>query len=249
MSSEEIPEALFRFFEAMPREGPGSAAATRSVLEVVRPLLPPEPRAADMGCGSGAASLVLAEEGVQVIGVDVWRPLLEQLEAAATARGLAGRITVREASMLESGIAAGSLQLVWAEGSVFTVGFDLALECFGELLAPGGVTVVSECCWLVDEPPEEARTFWNAAYPAMRTVEENLAAARAAGWVPLETRTLPPEAWEEEFYVPMEALMARLDHDPELQPVIEENRREIDLFRSSRGAYGYVFFALQRPGG
>ena len=41
--------------------------------------------------------------------------------------------------------------------------------------------------------------------------------------------------------------MGELADDPEMAPVIEENRAEIELFRACHDAYGYVFYVLQRP--
>ncbi len=248
MSDQDIPEALFRFFEAMPREGPGSEQVTRSLYDSVLDELPDSPRTADMGCGSGAASLVLARAGAQVTCVDIWRPFLDQLEEAAANRAVGDRITTRVASMLESGLASGSLDLVWAEGSVFTVGFDDALACFADLLVPGGVAVVSECSWFVEDPPEEAARFWEAGYPGMRSVAGNLQAALSSGWRFLGASSLQPAVWEEGFYGPMEALMESLGDVPDMQSVVAECRHEIDVFRRISDSFGYVFYALARPG-
>jgi len=51
--------AIFRLFEGLARQGPGSDAGTREALR--RPgALPAAPRVLDLGCGSGRAALVLA---------------------------------------------------------------------------------------------------------------------------------------------------------------------------------------------
>ena len=52
-------ELIFEFYQPLHRKGPGSEASTRKALS----LLPPLPRGAcivDFGCGSGAATLILA---------------------------------------------------------------------------------------------------------------------------------------------------------------------------------------------
>ena len=56
-ATNEIPAELFTFFEAMPRQGPGSEAVTRALFERFQSILPENPVAADMGCGTGAAGL------------------------------------------------------------------------------------------------------------------------------------------------------------------------------------------------
>lgn len=244
---EDPPEALFRFFEAMPRQGPGSDEVTARILEGLRPQLPGNPLAADMGSGDGAAALVLAEAGLHVTAVDIWRPFLDRLKERAAAAGFEERIATRESSMLESRIGAGSLDLIWSEGSVFTVGFDAALTSFAKLLKPGGWLVVSECSWLVQTPPDEARAFWQRSYPAMRSAAGNIEAALAAGWTFHAAHKLPPEVWETNFYGPMEQLMLRLAKDPDMEAVIEENRDEINVFRTHGDSYGYVFYEFQSP--
>ena len=245
----QVPPALFEFFEAMPRQGPGSEAVTRALYQRIRPLLPSVPVAADMGCGSGAAGLVLAAEGAVVTGVDVHRPFLETFEEAAAERGLSSSVATRRASMTESGLEAASLDLIWSEGAVFTVGFETALSVFKALLKPGGVLVVSECAWFQQEVPEELSAFWRQAYPAIATVGANLRKAEALGYRFLHAESLAREVWEREFYQPMEALIAAMEQTSaaETQEIIREHRAEIDLFRRYHAYYGYVFLALQKP--
>jgi cyclopropane fatty-acyl-phospholipid synthase-like methyltransferase len=51
--------------------------------------LPAAPRVLDLGCGSGRAALMLAETlRTKVIGVDIHRPFLDQLQGAARERNL-----------------------------------------------------------------------------------------------------------------------------------------------------------------
>lgn len=247
--ADGIPAALFTFFESLPRQGPGSAAVTARLFERVRPLLPTAPAAADMGCGSGAAGLVLAAKGARVIGVDIHPPFLDAFRREAEDRGLGDRVETRLASMADSGMADMSLDLVWSEGAAYIVGFDAALAEFRRLLRPGGVAVISECTWLRDDPPEDLRAFWGGNYPGMRTTAANRAAAEAAGWRVLHTEVLAPDVWEKEFYAPMERLIASLEEgsDPDLKAIAEESAAEIALFRRYHDYYGYVFYLLHAP--
>lgn len=246
---DDIPAALFTFYESMPRQGPGSAAVTTRLYERIRPLLPAAPVAADMGCGSGAAGLVLAEQGARVTGVDVHQPFLDTFETQARSLGLGDRVETLCASMTETGLPAGSLDLVWSEGAAYIVGFDAALAEFRRLLRPGGVVVLSECTWLRDDPPDDLRAFFGEAYPDMRTDAANHAAAEAAGWEVLHTEVLAPSVWEEEFYAPMERLIASIgeEGDPDLKAIAADSAAEIDLFRRYHDDYGYVFYLLRAP--
>ncbi len=249
--NDAVPEALFRFFEALPRQGPGSEPVTRGLYDRLRDDLPSEPDAADMGCGSGAAGIVLAGAGARVTGIDVHRPFLDAFAARAARAGLADRVTCRAAGMLEAGFGAGSLDLIWSEGAVFTVGFDAALETFRTLLKPGGFAVVSECCWFQEARPPEPAAFWAANYPAMRGVGDNILAAERLGYRFHHAEILPSRVWEEGFYAPMEAHMDTLspDADPALWEIALECRAEIALFRRWHTVYGYVFYVLRKPAG
>jgi SAM-dependent methyltransferase len=243
-----VSEALFRLFEELPRQGPGSEGCTREALRRLG-ALPPAPRVLDLGCGSGRSALVLAETlQTKVIAVDIHQPFLDQLRAAAEERGLEDLIEPRCADMRASGVPAGSVDLLWSEGALYLLGFEAGLRLWRPLLAPGGCLVASECSWLTADPPTEAATFFRAGYPGMAGIEQNLGRARAAGFDVVDHFALPPEAWWDEYYAPLEQRMTELapEADPELAAVIAETRREIELYRRHGDSYGYVFYLLRR---
>ena len=243
-----MSEALFRLFETLPRQGPGSDACTREALRRLPPL-PAAPRVLDLGCGAGASTLVLAATlRTRVIAVDMHQPFLDQLRATAQARGLAPLIETRCADMRAPGVPPGSVDLLWSEGALYLLGFEQGLRLWRPLLAPGGHLAVTECSWLTADPPAEAAAFFDAGYPGMAGIAENLERARAAGFDPIDHFTLPPAAWWDEFYTPLQQRMAQLapDADSDLAAMIDETRREIALYRLHGDSYGYVFYLLRR---
>ena len=82
----------------------------------------------------------------------------------------------------------------------------------------------------------------------MAGIPENLGRARRVGFDVIDHFTLPPEAWWRDYYMPLEERMAHLapNADPQLAAVIEEARREIELYRRYGDSYGYVFYLLRR---
>jgi SAM-dependent methyltransferase len=242
-----MSEALFRLFETLSRQGPGSNACTREALQRL-PALPTAPRVLDLGCGTGASTLVLAAAlRTRVIAVDIHQPFLDQLRATAQARGLAPLIETRCADMRAPGAPPGSVDLLWSEGALYVLGFEQGLRLWRPLLAPGGCLVASECSWLCADPPAEAAAFFRSGYSGMAGIAENLERARAAGFDVIDHFTLPPAAWWDEFYTPLQERMAQLapEADPALAAMIDETRREIALYRLHSDSYGYVFYLLR----
>jgi serine/threonine-protein kinase HipA len=203
----------------------------------------------DLGCGSGRSALVLAETlRTKIIAVDNHQPFLDQLRATTAERGLEHLIEARCADMAAPGVPAGSIDLLWSEGALYLLGFADGLRLWRPLLAPGGCLAASECSWLSADPPTAAAAFFREGYPGMAGIQRNLERARAAGFEVIDHFTLPPEAWWDEYYAPLEARIAHLapDADPELAAVLDETRREIELYRSHGDSYGYVFYLLRR---
>lgn len=93
------------------------------------------------------------------------------------------------------------------------------------------------------------REFFCSGYPAMQSLQHNLALATNAGYRVLTTHTLPPETWVEGYYDVLEPrAQVLVDYpDASVRAMAVETLAEIDIFRRSEASYGYVFYVLQRP--
>lgn len=239
-----IAEAFFALHHGLPRQGPGSDATTRHLLNQAGPL-PARPRILDAGCGPGRAALLLAgETGGHVTAVDLHQPFLDELDRAVARRGLTGRITTMRRSMAELPFPDGTFDLIWAEGSVYNIGFDTALRTWRRLLAPGGAIVVTEIEW-AGTPSAPARSFWDAAY-RLRDHAANVETARAAGYRTTHHWPLPDSDWWDEYYTPLEERIAAADPDrPGMREAVAAGREEIALRREHGTDYQYAGYVLR----
>lgn len=244
MSSVDPIEMLYGDLDTL---APGSDADTEHVLD----LLPKRTFSVvvDAGCGTGRQSMVLAQRlQTPVQALDVYEPFLERLRARARAAGLHHLIRPRCMDMADIPEAFSEIDLLWCEGAVYNIGFDRALDQWRDAVKPDGFLVISELVWLSTSVPETVREFFDAMYPAMRTVDENLQAVEKAGYRLVFTHPLPRETWVKGYYGllgPKAAVL--LDHpDEAVRALAAENLEEIRIFEMSEDCYGYVFFVMQK---
>jgi SAM-dependent methyltransferase len=266
----DLTDAFWLAHTGLPREAPGSAETTGLLLRLAgalpgqpEPALPgqPEPaqpgqpqpagappgrpRILDIGCGTGPASVLLAQlTGGHVTAVDRHEPFLEAVRARARAAGVDHQIETVAASMEDLPVAAGSVDLLWAEGSAYLMGFDNALAAWRPLLAPGGVLVVTEAEWLTTEPAPAARTFWGEGYPAMRTTAGNVAAIQRAGWTVQAAYLLPGSDWDA-YYGPLGDRIEQLRRDGVPGDLLDQVGEEIGIRRRHGGDYSYMGYVLR----
>ena len=250
MDEGRLLELLFDIHDELPRQGPGSTESTVRALRSV-----PRPRerrtVLDIGCGTGPQTLVLVRElpEARIVAVDVFRGYLDELDRRGQASGLDERIETRLGEMEKLDIATESQDLVWAEGSVFIMGFGAGLRAWKPLLAPGGALALSEACWLTDDRPAECVEFWAQNYPAMSTVDDLLATCAGEGYRVLDSFTLPERDWLEEFYLPLEGRLVKMREkyrgDPEALEVVEASQTELDFYKKYSKVWGYLFLVLE----
>ncbi|MFD7319833.1 GNAT family N-acetyltransferase [Streptomyces sp. NPDC059875] len=244
MSDNALYTAFFALHHGLPRQGPGSDSTTRRLLAIAGPL-PERPRVLDLGCGPGRSALLLTSEaGAEVTAVDLHEPFLDELRQAADARGLGGSVRTLNADMGKLPFPDGSFDLVWAESSAYALGFDTALREWRRLLAPGGTLVLTECEWTVDEPSQEARTFWAEHY-ALRTTAGNTAAAVEGGYHVLGVVPQPESDWDE-YYGPLAERADAADPTvPGMAEALASTRAELAMRRDHGGEYGYTGYVLR----
>ena len=143
-------------------------------------------------------------------------------------------------------IAKRSVDLVWAEGSIYVMGIDRALAMWRPWLASGGCVAFSDFVWWTDDRSDEAIEFWASEYPEMATEVAIHSTAEAVGYQLVSSFRLPKEA-HDAYYLPLETRVAELEErdDGGVLNALESIRTEIDLVRRFSDEAGYTFFILQ----
>lgn len=235
-----------------PRQGPGSAAHTRSAmglagLDDTSPL-----RIADLGCGTGASTLVLAEDlDADIVAVDLVPEFLEVLERTAERHGVADRITTSAESMDALPFADAEFDVLWSEGAVYSIGFEAGVTAWRRFLKPGGVLVVSELTWFTAERPAEIEDHWRAEYPEIDLASAKIGILERAGYAPLGYFTLPGDCWTDEYYAPLRArftdFLARHPGNAAAATIVAAEEREIALYDRYGAYYGYGVYVARVP--
>jgi ABC-type dipeptide/oligopeptide/nickel transport system ATPase subunit len=142
------------------RQGPGGDQETQRAWDLTGLEAHPDLAIADIGCGTGASTLVLARlSGAPVLAVDFLHPFTFQLTRRAAAAGLGEQVRAITATMQALPFAEASLDLIWSEGAIYNMGFEAGLAAWRRLLRPAGVVAVSEITWLTEVRPAELEDY------------------------------------------------------------------------------------------
>lgn len=237
---------LCELFEGTPRQGPGSEATTRRALACLPDGFQPQ-SILDLGCGTGGSTLVLAEQtAAHITALDMHQPFLDTLRQDAQARGFLERITIVCGDMAQLEDVGDSFDLLWAEGSAYSIGFANALSLWRAKLRAGGCLFVSELAWFSSEPAEKARAFFAAEYPDMEDEAALRECVEDLGYRVLESFPLPAEDWQA-FYAGLEPSLRRCRERHGEHSVFTSTDQERQIYEEFGSDYGYLCLMLQWP--
>jgi len=235
-------------FGSLPRAGPGSDELTRRAFEMI-PSLPEVPRILDVGCGPGMQTVQLLRSCAgTVVALDFLPEMIDRTNTEADIAGVSDRLEAVVQDMKEMTFPESSFDVIWSEGAIYNLGFETGLEEFKRLVKPGGYIAVSEAVWLKQRPPAQAVEFWQD-YPEIDTVAAKLEVIERIGYEVIGHFVLPGSAWTDQYYDPMENLIAEKECGwsgiPEAEAVLREARNEISVFRHHSDYFSYAFFIMR----
>jgi len=237
---------ICEYFSSLERQGPGSPEITLKALSFID-LLSDQSRIADIGCGTGGQTMVLAQHAPgQIQGIDLFPTFIELFNSNASKLNLQHRVQGIVGSMENLPFQPGELDLIWSEGAIYNIGIRRGLNEWRKYLKTGGYIAVTEVSWFTEERPVEISAFWQDAYPEIDTIPNKVAAMQQAGYVPVASFILPENCWTDHFYAPQaeaqEVFLRKYPGNKVAEDLIASERHEMELYNRYKAFYGYVFF-------
>ena len=228
------------------RQGPGSPEMIVRALSFLDDL-DRISRVADLGCGTGGQTMILAQKiAGNITGVDICPDFINVFNDNAKKLNFAERVNGIVGSIEELSFQKEEFDLIWSEGVIDNIGFEKALTYWNSFLKKNGYITVTCPSWLTDERPTELEKFWVDAVQGLGTVWENIATMQKAGYEFIASFVLPEKCWTDNYFIPREtaekALLKKYAGNKLAEDYVKDEKYEVELYSKYKSYYGYVFY-------
>ena len=246
-------ELLIDFHKGAKRQGPGSREDTLKALSFIELDSKKRLKVVDIGCGTGSQTISLAQNlNADIMAVDLFPDFLEKLELNAKSHGLQDQITTLERSMDDLPFDRAQFDLIWAEGSIYIMGFEAGIKRWKGYLKVGGYIALSEITWTSNSRPSEIEAHWNNEYPEIDTASNKMKVLEENGFSPVGYFYLGEKSWMDNYYKPMEdrfeKFLAKHKKAELAQAIVEAEKDEIRKYRSYKDYLSYGFYIAKKIG-
>jgi ubiquinone/menaquinone biosynthesis C-methylase UbiE len=172
------------------------------------------PRILDVGCGTGVPTVELARiSGGNVTALDDNENSLNILKAKIKAGELDKQVTVINDSIFTMDFPEESFDIIWAEGSVFVMGFEDSIKNWRRFLKSDGFLVIH------DDSKDK---------------DNKLELVKKYGYRLIDEFELSHQVWWDEYYKPLKQLIKTFkDKQPDDQNLINElNKDQMEIDQS-----------------
>jgi len=228
------------------RQGPGSPEMIIKALSFLDNL-DSISRVADLACGTGGQTMVLAQNITgSITGVDICPDFINVFNDNAKKLGFQERVKGVVGSMEELSFQKEEFDLIWSEGAIDSIGFEKGISYWNGFLKKNGHIAVTCPSWLTDERPAEIEKFWVDAVHGLGTIGENISIMQKAGYNLVAAFTLPEKCWIDNYFIPREAaekaLLEKYSGNKTVEAFLDDDKYEVELYSKYKQYYGYVFY-------
>lgn len=183
----------------------------------------------DIGCGSGIPTIELAKMSKgRIIGIDTDQHLLDILIKRIKEEGLSKQVEIKKSSLFDIDFPEETFDIIWAEGSIWIIGFKKGLQVWNRLLKPKGFLVVHD---------------------SIRTFSNELDVSSDLGYRLVNYFELPEDAWLTEYCEPLEIIIKKQREKAKdnfaLKQLLDKYQNEVDIIRKNPKEKQILF--LLRP--
>lgn len=246
-------QLLIDLHKSANRQGPGSDAETKRAIDLADIDHSAPLKIADIGCGTGSSSLILAHLlNANITAVDFLQDFLDVLETRAKREGVTENITSLCASMDDLPFKENEFDVIWSEGAIYNIGFQKGVTDWRHYLKPGGVLIVSEITWITNTRPSEIQNHWDKEYPEINKASSKIKVLEESGYSPIGYFVLPEHCWLDNYYRPMKngfpGFLDRNENSENARAVVEAETKEIELYEKYKSYYSYGVYIARRLG-
>lgn len=246
----DLLEFLIEFHKDAKRQGPGSDEATKRALSFI-PQLDEGSQILDIGCGTGAQTMVLAQSTkAKIIAVDMLPQFLEKLNERIENNNLSNRVVTKEMTMDGLNFEEKSFDVIWSEGAIYNIGFEKGLTQWRKYLKDNGYIAVSEISWLTADRPTEIEQYWVNAYPEIDTIDTKLSLIDKCGYTPIAHFALDDHCWIDNYYKPIlersETFLQKYNQVEEVKEFVRAGKIEAEMYTKFKEYYSYVFYIAKK---
>ena len=244
-------ELLVDFHKDAERQGPGSSFETMKALNLIGVDKNYKLKIADIGCGSGAHTIVLAQNtNGQITAVDLFPEFLGKLDDKAKELGLRDRIATLKKSMDELPFDNEEFDIIWSEGAIYNIGFETGIREWKKYLKTGGYLAVSEISWTTNSRPKEVEEHWNNEYPQIDTVSNKIKILEENGFSPVAHFILPQYCWTDNYYKQIEkrftTFVEKHKNSEMAKDIVNLEKEEINIYNKYKDYYSYGFYIAKK---
>ena len=231
-----IPLYFYAAFRNMDRLAPGSDKSTLKAISYVDFNKNSKLNILDVGCGVGAATLLLANyfKNSTIEAIDLFDHYLKVLDEIDN-----DRVYTSQMDMNALDYPNEEFDIVFSEASAYIMGFNKALKEWKRVIKDNGYLIISEPSW-IKKPSKESKNFWKTHYEEIDTIDNKIAQI-SENYKFIDYFILPKSDFKS-YHQNLENNLKDLEDNN----FKKDLKKEIEVYRNNSDDYSYVYYIMKK---